>query len=952
MKSTITREEFDRDKAYVSKLPLDMQIEFLRDRHEQLTGEKPDTLFPDYSQQAIPVTTEQKNDAPEKTGRLATLLSTGKFGASMAALGAALFTVAACATPPTPTQEGIAAPSPTLTPTPDTIQNTPEGTATPSPTLEPTPTLTPIKPFTDVAKQWISQTNNTVVNVDQETYDVRTEKHEVRVTLDDYFFVLAEHYNLNKPFFSLKIKGADSTTQHTIKIAAEQRTFYLSPDTYSLWLTTQEGILTALPPLELSNPRADFKSAIEEHTTAFLNKANTAFTDNEQVKVLEEQLQQATADLHLKNPITQQLNTASYNNFLTALQQHINASQEDAQQHDFTYSTNDAWEEVKRTLVAANVLFSSTHASTPDSKHILFLLDMYREHRRNNIQTFTDKEGNHVRHGHSDPTSFNSTADMTVLLNYIATPKGTVKEKTEWDFGEKTVHVDCGGGDSRLERINSMPYWVDFDRQTLLEKDRDARTTVIALADMLSFYALPETGLSTHAAWIDRVHLHNTPQPTYYASQPFSTNTSFDPRFSLFPYSLDHEIRSEARRALSGTLEKPCCNFELYTALVGNSNAYWLKHFDILPTRSAVDLEALARGNTNQTQLTLNFTHLTHPVSRYYYAVKSFNVEGCKVTNRQLEPIPYNEYRSGTIPVHYPWESIQTIDNAMERRHLIADLETESRGFALRIGSGLLRVELDLFDKVLLFLRQKGDAIGTQGAFRSVGGVNIYSGNQIFFYPEEREVVYAVAGTSFRLGNSSLKANHELFGMLWLTPEAVARAPRFYPPTPTGPATEPTIDYTSATTAVFAQKQGITVGEPFLMPRGAQLPLERIQGPPYEGPPFPNSASIQRPEFPFFDTQLSAQKNAWASQKYFIASTALLDEGLNKMARVLIPKDVKAQLRGPFFLVQDTSHRTPELPFEPAFSAEEVNAREIERVPELLPYVHGWADSDVYRLNE
>ncbi len=156
-----------------------MRTGFLGDRIKQLTGQRSDALFPDYSQRAIPAATEQEDDAPEKAGRLSILLSTGKLGVSLAVLGAALITITACATSATLTPEGTATPPPALEPTPPN-----------TPTPEPTPTIDAL------IDDLITQNGATALTITPKTYNAAEETREIGFIVSQKFFKLITDHNL------------------------------------------------------------------------------------------------------------------------------------------------------------------------------------------------------------------------------------------------------------------------------------------------------------------------------------------------------------------------------------------------------------------------------------------------------------------------------------------------------------------------------------------------------------------------------------------------------------------------------------------------------------------------------------------------------------------------------------------------------------------------------------
>ena len=578
------------------------------------------------------------------------------------------------------------------------------------------------------------------------------------------------------------------------------------------------------------------------------------------------------------------------------------------------YLMQDA-EEVKRAIIAANTLLASDTSATPTLDDVAFMLQMYDEHRTNNVKQVVDTVTGEINNvAFSDPTSFNSVFDMTVLLNYIATPEDAVDERTNWVFNDKfDANRNRVSNDTLLRAITFTPHQ-GLDRRALLETDENARTTAIALADILGFYALPETGLSVLPDWVEsvpeEVRGNGANYVNRYDRRPFSLNSTDRPELRdapPVPFAVDAEKYENAVAALYDGFRNRNANNENITYLqqVGGLIKYWAQQIDHIPTSTAPHLEALARGNLNQTALEPSFSALS---------TRNFGV--------------FN--RSQDVTLDFPTESIVTIDDALTRRDLIAALDVETRGFTLRTNGLSFIDNSSTMEKERLFLRSKADGISTEGGFRSLGTKNVHNGDLLYIYPEEQETLVYVGGRNYRISDNSLRANRESWGMLWLTPEGRVRAP---PPT------------TGATVANFGNNYGVTTGEPWVVPIGVQLPevLPKIRGPPYTIDHFPNADNAPVIQYPFVDVEQTArilEEGVYFGnflQKNFLTVVAALDEGLNKRPRYA--NDIRAQLRGPHELIFDNTHLIQDPNVLIKNAAERVGLESYEKAEPFTPFL-------------
>ena len=150
-------------------------------------------------------------------------------------------------------------------------------------------------------------------------------------------------------------------------------------------------------------------------------------------------------------------------------------------------------------------------------------------------------------------------------------------------------------------------------------------------------------------------------------STPFSSTTSLDPRFSLWPVLDDVDAVRASQRQLG-------VNNEGHWQLGGERWEY-LKQLDIVPTSNALVLDALAEGNLNLTAVKYDFNEIRLPFDN--------------------------------VNVHPAELSVSIIDDAMKRRNLVADFDVRSRVFTGNHGSlynlqyGVTGFKGELIDKYI-----------------------------------------------------------------------------------------------------------------------------------------------------------------------------------------------------------------------------------------------------------
>ena len=759
-----------------------MRTGFLGDRIKQLTGQRFGALFPNYSQRAIPAATEQEDGAPEKTGRLAILLSTGKLGVSLAALVAALITITACATSATLTPEGTATPPPALEPTPPN-----------TPTPEPTPTIDAL------IDDLITQNGATALTITPKTYDAAEETREISFIVSQKFFKLITDHNL-----TVILQTTDKTQTVTpLPTPTTAGSLHLPANDYNLHILQENetpSIDTLFDTIQVQAETTPEKTArirresLEAHRTindTFKQWATEQLDDDAQAEVLANEAWNLTFpgnyNLLQRSGDTVEEAVTPHQNFIKLLQEQVTLAVNEAQQHGFSYTPNEATEELKRTLIATETLLDSRAGAKPTLEDVLWSMELYREHRRNNTEPGWSIAENNLALPFSDPTRFNSVHDILIVQNYLAT------------------------NDAQHE-----------ERRERLKNDQTARTVLIARADALGFFALPDTALNEHPDWVKVSGLENlnyseTPRA------PFSSTTSLDFRFSLWPVFTDDQQVAESENALAHS------NREKYWELGGER---WkvLEQLDVVPTSNAIVLDDLAHGRLNElpTGVRYSFEKVRAP-----FTPKIFNPASL---------------------------SVNMIDDAMKHRHITSQFDVRTRGFIGNHGFTLTLSRGSVMQKDSLLNEYTLDIGRGGGAFRSFGDLKIeryrvaghddwiFPGRDVTIKPED--VLLMAGGSLWRgaLNTEARKASEtqydpEAWGILCLAPNIA--------PYRQGVVGNQTVYRTTE------DGHCITTGEPSAIPLGVELPpfdssdVKFNPQTPFHHPAYPNSATAPRPMFPF-----------------------------------------------------------------------------------------------------
>ncbi len=239
-----------------------------------------------------------------------------------------------------------------------------------------------------------------------------------------------------------------------------------------------------------------------------------------------------------------------HQNFIKLLQEQVTLAVNEAQQHGFSYTPNEATEEFKRTLIATETLLDSRAGANPTLDDLLWTMDMYREHRSNNTEQGWSITENNLALPFSDPTRFNSVHDILIVQNYLATD------------------------DEQRE-----------ERRELLENDPAARTVLLARADALGFFALPDTALDERPDWVQASGLEslNHDPHTKYSFQQHSIG-----RLPLLALACLHRRSAKVAESQNALAHS---NREKYHEL----GERWkvLEQLDIVPTSNAIVLDDL-----------------------------------------------------------------------------------------------------------------------------------------------------------------------------------------------------------------------------------------------------------------------------------------------------------------------------------------------------------------------
>ena len=792
---------------------------------------------------------------------------TGKPGLLLGASLAGAIALTGCVELPAPSP--IVVPSPTFEPIP---------TLEPTPTTVPTPTTIPLNAFS---------TLEDAVTVWQGMFDSALMSRNIELYFSNNVATLVRRFETQNNDSLLQFYATDSVGNayalDAVSFLVEDRAPFipvlLPIGAYTMSVNRGDErvgigsfVVQDETAIEAKNRRG--KELVETKnamTALFMEKVAPYFDSSVasgQAKVLKEQLLEVSNAVTVVNVDTNEFNTDAYQRLLSGLVEHFDLSVQHADTHGFVFGVNvtatedkvvnAVAEETKRAVAAMNVLLRSDDSATPSVDDTLWMLNMYREHRIDNIQEIQKNNGETIRYGMSDPTSFNSLFDMVVLLNYISTPKDTEITEKVWTENDSF----------NLSLKSQSPYTPALDRQELLRTDKHARTTAIAIADILGLHALPLQGLSAETearSLLPDIFFDSNSQAFNFNCTIFGTSLALTPFISDLPYI--NEIGSLIDRIAQGAPFEEVLNIlATYRDRFGDIASYWGRHIDAHPSRTAPELEELARGNLNHTTL--------HP---------EFN---------RWQLAEFNK-----LPIHSPHESVVSIDKAMARRALIANLTTETRGFGY---AGLLSGvrEGNTLDKADLFSRLKADDVTDSGPFRFVDNSGVPS-------PTEERVLVAAGGPTFRVTPNYRQVALEEHGIVWQTEQS---------------ASEVVVvvgfgnNYSTPGPVLFGNAQGYVRGEPPLVPLGATLPevLSQVRGPPYVTDSFPNSADIPTPQYPFFDKQLTArildEGGNWYGPyivKHYIVNVARMDEGYNKSP--LHADDVAAQLRGPLEKVFDNT---------------------------------------------
>ncbi len=847
----LPRERFEEDARVARALPLDARVAFLKDRIEDLTGVRPQGIFAneralfsgeDYAR--------QEADAKEFTagydarkgltltshggGRSASLEDVVGGAANIllkSSPAAIVVGVLAAATLGCnlPAADSTSTPVPTGVPPMVEPSPTVEPTATPLPVATATPTAVPVPPV----EQFFSALGNqsrALFETISLSYDVEQMERSVRFSLDGFVGVISTLYGVDAV---VDVENANSEVvfSELVNDVGDSR-LSLAPGEYMVVVRPNEaGAVDVLDVGSFSvseetvteqetRTRLVFENEFSEVQNTFYDNFRSYFADEAQFGVFEKEFSSLDRRFDASARAEKDLSVVPYESFVKVFTEHVDASLRDAEAHNFPYDVNDAAEEVKRAVIAANVALGSGVGNGIALEDITQMFELYREHRVNNIENF---EGRRV--AFSDPTNFNSVFDMAVVLNYLG-----------WEENGE-------------------------ERQRMLKNDVDARSVLLARADALGFFAFPDRAFNEESDWVQAADLERFPNAKT-PSTPFSSTTSLDPRFSLWPVLDDVDAVRASQRQLG-------VNNEGHWQLGGERWEY-LKQLDIVPTSNALVLDALAEGNLNLTAVKYDFNEIRLPFDN--------------------------------VDVHPAELSVRIIDDSMKHRELVADFDVRSRVFRGNHGS-LYNLSYGTAGSKGEFIDEYINQVDTNAAaFRNFGLLKperirvdfypdvTYPGEGVEILPED--VLVQAGGWLVRANvdphfNDVTRAQYdqESFGIMCLAPGTVS-----YP------------NGLALNNVSYLGGQCTTDGEPWPFPLGLQL-HEDLSDPALRTanlhwPALPNSSDAPLPMYPFVDVEQTnrIRLNNFVSGgltftygggntvgKFYLFNPGLFDEGFSRL---------------------------------------------------------------------
>ena len=289
-----------------------------------------------------------------------------------------------------------------------------------------------------------------------------------------------------------------------------------------------------------------------------------------------------------------------------------------------------------------------------DSSEANLTIDAYLNHQQ--------------KYGLQDPTGFASVTDLILFQHHLNTP-GTI----------------------------GLPDGSEEDRRSYVLSSEQRIETLIAGADIWSWLALPERGLMTIPEWYKQSYPGRRLRQQIAGGLPFSLNASTDIRFSAAPVFTDDEAIKASDRA---------SDFEVANSL--NEVRYQHLHMlEIQPNATAKDLEALATGTLNDTEL--------------YFSLGPTYAD---IATKKLDFLVAN--KSDIVP----------------------DLDARSRAFMDNTGILELRGGRGEFVKHRLI---GGLDVTHTGAFKHLGVYFPNIDKTIFPRPDNKDIVLYVTGVEYRV---------------------------------------------------------------------------------------------------------------------------------------------------------------------------------------------------------
>ncbi len=370
---------------------------------------------------------------------------------------------------------------------------------------------------------------------------------------------------------------------------------------------------------------------------------------------------------------------APFNDHLNKLSDYQNPTQNNLASFETLaeHATQD-FELTKKAVIAAGFLGL-------DSSEANLTIDAYLKHQQ--------------KYGLQDPTGFASVTDLILFQNQLNTP-----------------------GKIRLADGQ------EEDRRGYILSSEERIEALIAGSDIWSWLALPERDLATMPEWViksyppDELYRQAYRQTVFQG--PFSLNGSSDIRFSASPWFTDDSIIA-GNNSFRGSVDPEL--FSKYAAL-NPIRQQWLNGLNFQPNSTAVDLDALATGNLEETGMWYSFAQSYRDIA----------------TNRLDFLVVY-------------------------KTEIIAGLEPRVRAFVDDTGDLSAAFVSTNFDKsIFVQIIDSHDS----GAFRGLGVYDNANNRIVFPVQDNENITLYVTGRTFRFNESVWPTDERFDGRKIFDPES------------------------------------------------------------------------------------------------------------------------------------------------------------------------------------